>query len=83
MVADREQDAASDLVEARRAIYEWADGDPLLLSARCAKAEQRIQDIAARLREIELTSRVEYDTDDRAFEALKSMIYMVRRDCRV
>lgn len=28
------------LIEARRRIFDWANGDAVLLSARCAKAEE-------------------------------------------
>lgn len=50
---------ANDLVTRRKAIYEWAQGDPMLLSARCAKAEAELE----RLLAAALTSPQEDDPD--------------------
>ena len=41
------------LVERRKAVYAWANGDPLLLSARCAKAEEKADALLADLERLE------------------------------
>ena len=50
---DRQTPPAAMLPERRKAIYEWAQGDATLLSARCAKAEEALESARALLLNIE------------------------------
>lgn len=43
----------SELEVARKSIYEWAHGDATLLSARCAKAEEALEETRRLLLNIE------------------------------
>jgi hypothetical protein len=42
-----------------------------------------LREVAEKLWKIELVARSDYDTDDQAFQAIKSMIFALRRECEV